>query len=71
MKKYYKALVFSNSVLKTSFRFEDKFQVLPIDMRGKPQSPAARHFPLFLEYTIDYQNNEPTDIFILGSINNT
>ena len=68
MKKYYKALVFSNSVLKTSFRFEDKFQVLPIDMRGKPQSPAARHFPLFLEYTIDYQNNEPTDIFILGSI---
>ena len=68
MKKYYKALVFSNSVLKTSFRFEDKFQVLPIDMRGKPQSPAARHFPLFLEYTIDYQNNEPTDVFSLGAI---
>lgn len=68
MKKYYKTLVFSNSILKTSFRFEDKFQILPIDMRGKPQSPAARHFPLFLEYTIDYQNNEPTDIFTLESI---
>lgn len=68
MKKYYKALVFSNSVLKTCFRFEDKFQVLPIDMRGKPQSLAARHFPLFLEYTIDYQNNEPTDVFSLGAI---
>ena len=68
MKKYYKTLVFSNSVLKTSFRFEDKFQILPIDLRGKPQSPAARHFPLFLEYTIDYQNNEPTDIFTLLSI---
>lgn len=68
MKKYYKALVFSNSVLKTCFRFEDKFQVLPIDMRGKPQSIAARHFPLFLEYTIDYQNNDPTDVFSLGAI---
>lgn len=68
MKKYYKTIVFSNSILKTSFRFEDKFQILPIDMEGKPQSPAARHFPLFLEYTIDYQNKEPTDIFTLLSI---
>lgn len=68
MKKYYKALVFSNSVLKTCFRFEDKFQILPIDMEGKPQSPYARHFPMFLEYTIDYQNDEPTDIFSLGAI---
>ena len=29
---------------------------------------SARHFPLFLEYTIDYQNDEPTDIFELGPI---
>lgn len=68
MKKYYKALVFSNSILKTSFRYEDKFQILPIDMEGKPKSPYARHFPMFLEYTIDYQNNEPTDIFSFGAI---
>lgn len=68
MKRYYRTLVFSNSILKTSFRFEDKFQILPIDMEGKPQSPYAHHFPMFLEYTIDYQNNEPTDIFTLGSI---
>lgn len=68
MKKYYKALVFSNSILKTSFRYEDKFQIFPIDMEGKPKSPYARHFPMFLEYTIDYQNNEPTDIFSFGAI---
>jgi hypothetical protein len=68
MKKYYKALVFSNSILKTSFRFEDKFQILPIDMEGKPKSPYARHFPMFLEYTIDYQNDEPTDFFLLGAV---
>jgi len=68
MKKYYKTIVFSNSILKSSFRFEDKFQILPIDMEGKPKSPYARHFPIFLEYTIDYQNDEPTDIFSLGAI---
>ena len=37
-------------------------------MEGKPKSPYARHFPIFLEYTIDYQNDEPTDIFSLGAI---
>lgn len=68
MIKYYKTLAFTYSVLKTSFRFEDKFQVLPIDMQGKPQSPTARHFPIFLEYTIDYQYTEPSDIITLGSI---
>lgn len=68
MKKYYKTIVFSNSILKSSFRFEDKFQILPIDMEGKPKSPYARHFPIFLEYTIDYQNDEPTDFFSLGAI---
>lgn len=68
MKKYYRTVAFSNSILKTSFRFEDIFQLLPIDIQGKPQSKLARHFPLFLEYTIDYQNDEPTDIFELGPI---
>lgn len=68
MKKYYKTIAFSNSILKTCFRFENRFQILPVDLKGKPQSPAARHFPVFLEYTIDYQNNEPTDIFALGSV---
>ena len=68
MKKYYKTIAFSNSILKTSFRYEDKFQILPIDMKGKPQSPYAHHFPIFLEYTIDYQNDEPTNLFSLEAI---
>lgn len=58
MKKYYKTIVFSNSILKTSFRFEDKFQVLPLDMKGKPYSPYAHHFPLFIEYTLDINEGE-------------
>ena len=37
-------------------------------MEGKPKSLYARHFPIFLEYTIDYQKDEPTDIFLLGAI---
>ena len=63
MKKYYKTIIFSNSRLKTHFRYKNKFQILPIDLRGKPSNACARHFPLFLEYTIDYPN-EKTDGFI-------
>lgn len=68
MIKYYRKIVFSNSELKAGFRYEDKFQILPLNMGGKPQSPYARHYPLFLEYTIHYQDHEPEDIFELGAI---
>ncbi len=62
MIKYYKTIAFSKSILKSHFKFEDKFQVLPINMDCKPQSPYARHFPFFLEYSIEYSNNEPQGI---------
>lgn len=68
MNKYYRKIVFSNSKLKAGFRFEDKFQIKPFNMDGKPQSPYARHFPLVLEYTIEYPDCDPEDVFELGAI---
>lgn len=68
MIKYYRKIVFTNTRLIGGFRFEDKFQILPFNMDGKPKSPYARHFPLFLEYTIEYPDREPEDVFELGAI---
>lgn len=68
MIKYYRKIVFTNTRLRGGFRFEDKFQILPFNMDGKPKSPYARHFPLFLEYTIEYPDREPEDVFELGAI---
>lgn len=68
MLKYYRTIAFSYSVLKTSFIFENKFQILPLNMEGKPQNPVARHFPFFLEYTIEFQENEPEDEIELMAI---
>lgn len=48
-----RTIVFSNSKLKSSFRFEDNFQVLPLNMEVKPQNQCARHFPIILEFSID------------------
>ena len=67
MEKIYKIIAFSNSILKTSFRFEDRFQVLPIDMNRKPNTPFARHYPFFLEYKLEYQKNELEDICEFGA----
>lgn len=47
-KKYYRKLLLSNSPLKKEFKFEDKYQLLPFDHTGKPDSPYAKHFPLYL-----------------------
>lgn len=68
MIKYYRKIILCNSKLKGGFRFENKFQILPIEMNGKPQSPYARDIPLFLEYTIEYPNDELNDIFEIEAI---
>lgn len=68
MKKYYRKLVLSYSPLKCGYRFEDRFQIIPLDMTDKPKSPYIHHYPLFLEYTIDFESNEPQDLLALGTI---
>ena len=65
MIKYYKTIVFANSILKDSFRFENEFQILPVNMDGKPYCPFARHFPVFLEYTMEYIKGEHNNTFKL------
>lgn len=67
MESIYRIIAFSNSILKTSFRFENRFQILPIDMNRKPNSPYARHYPLFLEYKLEYQEIEANDILEFGA----
>lgn len=68
MRKYYKTVLLTNSPLKTCFAFEDHFQVYPMKLDGKPQSPYAKHFPCFLEYSVDYENEEPADVLELTAV---
>jgi len=58
MRKYYRSIIFTRSPLESQFRFEDKFQILPIISDKAPTSPYCRHFPLFLEYFIDYDQSD-------------
>ena len=64
MRKYYRRIIFSKTPLKTQFRYRDVFQILPIVSNSAPINPLARHFPLFLEYYIDFDGDErEIDIF--------
>lgn len=58
MRKYFRSVLFSKTPLRSQFRFEDRFQILPIVSENAPYSPYARHFPLFIEYFIDYNEKE-------------
>ncbi len=66
MRKYYKRILFSKTPLKTQFRYKDKFQIFPIESETAPSNPYCKHFPLFLEYYIEFDKNqspENVDIF--------
>lgn len=67
MRKYYRRVVFSRTPLKTQFRYKDIFQILPIDSQIAPTNPYARHFPLFLEYYLDFEEKDiqtEIDLFV-------
>ena len=56
MRKYYRRVLFTKTPLKRSFRYRDKFQILPLNSERAPKSPFTKHFPLFLEYYLDIED---------------
>lgn len=69
MRRYYRRIVFTKTPLQSQFRYKDKFQILPIDSQIAPQSQYNKHFPLFLEYYIEFDENQsPKDIDIFDDL---
>lgn len=51
--QYIKNIIFSKTPLKGIYRFEDKFQIYPLNLENAPQSKRADHFPLIIEFTLE------------------
>lgn len=49
-KTFHKTIVFTKVPLKGFFRYEDMFQIYPLDLPNMPFSKLQPHFPLVLEY---------------------
>lgn len=56
--KYCRNIIFTNAPLLKAIRYRDLFQLIPIsDSKKAPISRYARHFPAFLEYKVDMQED--------------
>src|ERR1035437_3410 len=62
MRRYYRRVIFSKTPLRTQYKYRNVFQILPIDSKVAPTNPYADDFPLFLEYYIDFKENENIDV---------
>ena len=58
MKLYRRRIIFTKCPLKEAFQYRDKFLIQPITRRTIPKCPYAKHFPVFLDYTIDLEDGE-------------
>lgn len=58
MRRYYRRIIFTKTPLKTQYNYKNVFQILPINSEFAPTNPFAGDFPLFLEYYIDFEDNE-------------
>lgn len=69
MRKFYSRIIFSKTPLKKFYNFENKFQIFPLISDNAPKSQDAKHFPLVLEYYIDYdKNNKPRELEVLHNL---
>lgn len=53
MKKFHKTIIFTKTPLKKYFRYSEKFQIYPANLKGMPYSKLQKHFPVILEYVIE------------------
>lgn len=52
MLRYFRTHILSNTPLNGYYRFKDEFQIYPIESDALKCS-AARHYPMYLEYSVD------------------
>lgn len=62
VRRFYRRVIFTKTPLRNHYRFKDVFQIFPIDSKTAPSNPYARHFPLFLEYFIDYDDRNGIEV---------
>lgn len=54
-RKYYSNIIFCTNPIKGYYRFDDLFQIFPLQIEGQPDFSKAAHFPLVIEYWIEEQ----------------
>lgn len=56
MRRYFRTHILCNTPLKGYYRYEDQFQLLPLETDAL-YSPYASHYPMYLEYSVDVESD--------------
>lgn len=70
MRQYIKNIIFSKTPLNGIFRFEDIFQIYPLNLAKAPNSKSTDHFPMIIEFWYDSDDIPSIKEFDLESMNN-
>lgn len=68
MQRYFRTHILSNTPLKGYYRYRDEFQVYPIESDAL-KCPVARHYPMYLEYSVDVPNNVSSKHLSIETLN--
>lgn len=56
MRRYFRTIILSKTPLQSVYRYKNRFQIYPIESDAIA-SIYARHYPLYLEYSVDVATN--------------
>nr|WP_294990496.1 HEPN domain-containing protein [uncultured Sediminibacterium sp.] len=56
---YYKAIIFCSNPLEGVYTYKDKFQIYPLKSEHAPFNDKVRHYPIVLEYMVEYKKDVP------------
>lgn len=68
MQRYFKTIILSKTPLESVYRYKDRFQIYPIESDSL-NCPYARHYPLYLEYSVDVEKTLSGDALGVVTIN--
>lgn len=68
MRRYFRTLILSKTQLGSVFRYEDRFQIYPIESDAL-KCPFAKHYPLYLEYSVDVDESLNGDALEVITLN--
>lgn len=66
MRKYIKNIIFTKTPLKNNFKYEDKFQIYPLNIERAPNIDVTDHFPIIIEYW--YETDDAIKISVFDDL---
>jgi len=69
MRQYIRNIIFTKTPLEGKFRYEDIFQIYPVNLENAPNSKVTDHFPMIIEFWYDSEDVPVVEQFDSANVN--